>query len=166
MVWLLSLKNIYSLMREDRKYIFKIDINNYIIINYNNVMSVKTFGELRAAHSELCVQTSFTKNVIFLKDKTTIWWKTREYSSWQKKIACANASSGNMLRGLMNESRGNHCDWNLLNEEESDPRWNWGEILYHVGHCIVWNVDFIYEWQIIWYVLKGPEACQASFSCF
>lgn len=44
-------------MREDRKYIFKIDINNYIIINYNNVMSVKTFGELKgAAHSELCVQ--------------------------------------------------------------------------------------------------------------
>lgn len=29
---------------------------------------------------------------------------------------------GTCSEGLMNESRGNHCDWNLLNEEESDPR--------------------------------------------
>ena len=54
------LKKMYSIMREDRKYILKIDINNYIIINYNNVMSVKTFRELKgAAHSELCIQTEF-----------------------------------------------------------------------------------------------------------
>lgn len=33
------------------------DTNNCIIINYNNVMSLKTFGELDGVtHSQLCVQ--------------------------------------------------------------------------------------------------------------
>ena len=80
-----------------------------------------------------CVfKQSFTENVIFLKDKTTVWWKTERIQFLAKKIVCANASSGNMLRGF-NEWMKRKVTW-----DETGVR-----SCIILGIVLSWNVDFI-----------------------
>lgn len=115
-----------------------------------------------------CVfKQSFTENVIFLKDKMTVWWKTERIQFLAKKIVCANASSGNMLRGF-NEWIKRKSLWLELSEWRGkwpEMKLGWDPVSYWALCCHgMWIL--LYGWQVIWYVLKRAEACQASFSCF